>query len=121
MSNKIQKFTDLFAWTKNHELVLEVYNVTRKFLKEELFGLVSQVQRAVCSITGNIAEGYGRYGYRDKKKFYIIAKGSLTEVQNYLIIAKDLKYITIDDFTKLERISTEGLRLICGLINSTER
>ncbi|MDD5071499.1 MAG: four helix bundle protein [Patescibacteria group bacterium] len=75
-SETIKHFTQLFAWQKNHNLVLQVYKLTKKFPKDELFGLVSQIRRAVCSITGNIAEGYGRYHYKDKIRFYTIARGS---------------------------------------------
>ena len=119
--NKIQHFTHLYAWQKNHRLVLEIYQLTKKFPKDELFGLVSQTRRAVCSITGNIAEGYGRYHYKDKIRFYTIARGSSAEVQNYLIIAKDLGYITEEDLNKIKVISYEGYKLICGLIQSTDK
>lgn len=119
--NKIQHFTHLFAWQKNHQLVLQVYNLTKKFPKDKLFGLVSQIRRAVSSITGNIAEGYGRYHYKDKTRFYTIARGSSAEVQNYLIIAKDLNFITDDEFDKIKVLSYEGYKLICGLMQSTNK
>jgi four helix bundle protein len=118
---KIQHFTDLFAWQKNHKLVLEIYQITKKYPRDELFGLVSQTRRAVASITCNIAEGYGRYHYKDKTRFYHIAKGSSAEVQNCLIIARDLGYINKEEFKKNKNISTEGYKLICGLINSTDK
>ncbi|MFH1677692.1 MAG: four helix bundle protein [Patescibacteria group bacterium] len=95
--------------------------MTKKFPKDELFALVSQIRRAVSSITGNIAEGYGRYHYKDKIRFYTIARGSAAEVQNYLIIAKDLGYITEEEFTQIKIISYEGYKLICGLIQSTDK
>ena len=119
--NKITHFTHLNAWKKNHHLVLKVYQITKKFPKEELFGSTSQIRRAASSITANIAEGYGRYHYNDKIRFYTIARGSSAEVQNYLIIAKDLEYISIEDFNDIKVISFEGYKLICGLIQSTEK
>lgn len=119
--NKITHFTHLFAWQKNHHLVLDVYRLTKKFPKVELFGLVSQIRRAVSSITANVAEGYGRYHYKDKIRFYTIARGSSAEVQNYLIIAKDLSYITESEFNQTKIISYEGYKLICGLIQSTDK
>ena len=118
---KIQHFTHLHAWQKNHQLVLEVYKLTKKFPKDELFGLTSQIRRAACSITANIAEGYGRYYYKEKKRFYTIAKGSSSEVQNFLIVAKDLDYINKKEFDKIKIISFEGFKLICGLIHSTDK
>jgi len=100
MFNNIKHFTDLIAWQKNHQLVLEIYKITKKFPKDELFGLTSQIRRAVVSITSNIAEGYGRYYFKEKIRFYTISRGSSTEVQNHLIIAKDLGYITEEEFNK---------------------
>lgn len=121
MSTQIKHFTHLDTWQKNHDLVLKVYRLTKKFPKDELFGLVSQIRRAVCSITGNIVEGYGRYHYNDKIRFYVMARGSSSEVQDYLIIAKDLGYISEGEFNQIKVISFEGYKLICGLIQSTEK
>lgn len=118
---EVKHFTNLNAWKKNHELVLNIYNITNNFPKSELFGLISQIRRAVCSITGNIAEGFGRYHYNDKIKFYLIARGSSAEVQNYLIIAKDLNYISLENFNNIKITSFEGYKLICGLIQSIEK
>lgn len=114
-------FTDLNVWQKNHKLVLEVYKATKQFPKEETFGLTSQIRRAVCSITSNIAEGYGRYYYKEKIRFYLIAKGSSAEVQNQLIIAKDLGYISETAFNQIKIISFGGYKLICGLVNATDK
>ncbi|MEI7463170.1 MAG: four helix bundle protein [Candidatus Taylorbacteria bacterium] len=63
----IQNFTDLNAWKEAHKLAIEIYSVTKKFPKEELFGLTSQMRRAAVSVTSNIAEGFGRHGYFVKK------------------------------------------------------
>ncbi|OGF28973.1 hypothetical protein A2477_04125 [Candidatus Falkowbacteria bacterium RIFOXYC2_FULL_47_12] len=117
----MRHFTDLQAWQKNHTLVLEIYRITKQFPKDELFGLVSQIRRAVVSITSNIAEGFGRYYFKDKSRFYVMARGSSTEVQNQLIIAKDLGYITEDSFNKIKIVSFEGYKLICGIISAMEK
>ena len=121
MQTKIRHFTDLQAWQKNHTLVLEIYRITKQFPKDELLGLVSQIRRAVVSITSNIAEGFGRYYFKDKSRFYVMARGSSTEVQNQLIIAKDLGYITEDSFNKIKIVSFEGYKLICGIISAMEK
>ncbi|MCG2701400.1 MAG: four helix bundle protein [Candidatus Falkowbacteria bacterium] len=120
-NNPIKHFVHLNAWQKNHQLVLKIYRLTKKFPKDELYGMVSQTRRAVSSITANIAEGFGRFHYNDKIRFYTIARGSSAEVQNFLIIAKDLSYITEDEFNEIKVISFEGYKLICGLMQSTAK
>ena len=96
MNETIKDFYDLQAWKCGHELVLCVYQETKKFPKYELFGVTSQMRRAVCSITANIAEGFSRYHYKDKIKFYIQARGSVAELQNFLFVCRDLGYILVD-------------------------
>ena len=86
---KITSFTKVRAWQEGHKLVLMVYEVTKNFPKEEMFGLVNQLRRAAVSITSNIAEGFSRKTYGEKLQFYCIALGSLTEVQNQILIAKE--------------------------------
>lgn len=73
---EIKSFTDLDAWKVNYELVLKIYQVTKSFPKDERFGIVDQLRRAVSSITANIAEGWGRFHYADRIKFYYQARGS---------------------------------------------
>jgi four helix bundle protein len=86
-SEKIYSFTDLKAWKQGHELVLFVYEITKHFPQNEVFGLTSQMRRAVVSITSNIAEGFSRISNKEKAQFYSIALGSLTEIQNQSYIA----------------------------------
>lgn len=89
----IKSFTDLIVWQKAHQFVLDIYNVTKNFPKEEMFGLTSQLRRASASIPANIAEGFGKKGRLDKARFMNISQGSLEEVRYFLILANDLKYI----------------------------
>ena len=114
----IKNFTQLIAWQKNHQIVLDIYKITKNFPKEELFGLTTQLRRSTSSITANIAEGFGRYHYKDKMRYYFISRGSNTESQNHLILAKDLNYITEDQYSILIERLIEGHRLINGLIKS---
>jgi four helix bundle protein len=88
----IVKFTDLKAWQEGHKLVLMVYRLLKQFPKDEQFGLKSQMQRAAVSVTSNIAEGFSRPTKADKLHFYAMSHGSLTELQNQLLIARDVKY-----------------------------
>ena len=91
----IKSFTDLIVWQKGHFLVLEIYKYASDFPKDELFGLTSQIKRAIISVTSNIAEGFKRHSKKEKIQFYYVALGSITEVQNHLIIARDLHFITL--------------------------
>jgi len=118
-AKKIKSFTDLIAWSKGHELVLEVYEITKKFPKEEIFGITNQLRRCAVSITSNIAEGFSRKTYKDKIQFYSIALGSLTELQNQLLIARDVKYIDIETFKNMADKSVIVHKLINGLIKSS--
>lgn len=117
---EIKYFTDLDAWKVNHKLVLEIYKITRSFPKEEKYGIIDQIRRAASSITANIAEGWGRYHYGDRVKFYHQARGSSCEVQNYLILSKDLNYVNEEEFEKLRMLAFEGYKVINGLIRSVE-
>lgn len=120
-TKKIQSFTDLVAWQKGHELVIAVYKATRKFPSGEKFGLISQLQRAVVSITSNIAEGFARQGTKEKIQFYYLSLGSVAELQNQLLIARDLEYITKKQFNSFAEQSVQVRKLISGLIRSQKK
>ena len=117
---KINNFSDLIVWQKGHKLVLVIYQLTKSFPSEEKFGIISQIQRGVTSITANIAEGYERYYFKDKIRFYYNSRASLAEVQNFLFIVKDLGFIQENDFDDIFPQTTEVAKLINGLIKSTE-
>lgn len=97
-NTKIYAFTDLRVWKESHALVLLTYKTTKVFLKDELFALTSQMRRAAVSITSNIAEGFARRGTKEKIQFYNIASGSLVELENQFIIARDVGYISQDEW-----------------------
>src|SRR3989344_2397784 len=118
---KITRFYHLDAWRKAHALVLQVYEITRVFPHDERYGMVSQLRRAASSITANIAEGFARYHYKDKARFYHQARGSVAEVQNFLLLAKDLEFITLDQCKSLGEEAHGIARLINGMIRSIER
>lgn len=115
-TTKIKSFKDLFVWQKGHILVLKVYKLSINFPKDEIFALVSQIRRAVVSITSNIAEGFGRQSSKEKVQFYCIAYGSLLETLNQLEIAKDLTYINKKDFEMLEIQLSEMARMLQSLM-----
>ena len=118
---KIKSFTDLIAWQKGHQLVVSVYKATDKFPKKELFILTSQILRCTISITSNIAEGFSRQGLKEKIQFYYIALGSVTELQNQLLVARDVSYLSKEEFAKLAEQTVEVHKLINGLIKSLKK
>lgn len=119
VKDKIQSFTDLHTWQEGHKLVVATYNFTKTLPPEESFGLRSQMQRAAVSITSNIAEGFSRHTFADKKHFYFMAKGSLTELQNQFLIARDVGYLKSQTFQELADQSKATHNLLIGLIRST--
>lgn len=119
-SGSIAKFSDLQAWQSAHQLRLQVYKLTKRFPKEEQFALSSQLRRASTSIASCIAEGFSRRTARDKSHYYIMSQGSLTEVQDQLVLARDLKYITQDEFHHIADLTILTHKLITGLIKALE-
>ncbi len=116
MNGKIKSFTDLQAWKIGHKLVLLIYKTTKDFPKEEMYGLISQMRRAVLSITSNIAEGFSRKTSKEKSQFYTIALGSLTELQNQLVVCRDIKYINQTEFMNIANTTIEVKKLIHGML-----
>lgn len=119
-TGKIKSFTDLNAWQESHKLVILIYKITKSFPREELFSLVDQMRRAVISITSNIAEGFGRQGYKEKVQFYYLAQGSLIEVKNQLLASKDIGYLTKTDFDILANQANIAHQLLQGLITKSK-
>ncbi len=117
---KIEHFIDLDAWQINHQVALVVYKITKNFPKDERFGLTDQLRRAAVSIATNIAEGWGRFHYRDRARFYYQARGSNTEVQSLLILAKDLGYLNEEEFNEIKVLVFRGFKILNGLIRSVE-
>lgn len=119
--SRITSFTDLEAWKESHKLVLMIYKISDNFPTTEKFGLVNQIRRAVVSVTSNLAEGFSRNSSKEKVQFYYMSVGSLTEVQNQLIISKDLKYVSGEEYNPIyDQLMFCG-RLIQGLIKSAKK
>lgn len=116
----IKSFTDLRAWQEGHKLVLYIYKVTKQFPRDELFGLVSQMRRAAVSVTSNIAEGFGRSSYADKVRFYDMAQASNTELQNQLLIARDVGHLETKKFLPISHQSVLVHKIINGLLKKSK-
>lgn len=121
MDGKIKDFTDLLVWKEGHKLVLLIYKTTSNFPGKETYALVDQMRRAVISVTSNIAEGFSRDSFKDKLRFYVMAKGSATELHNQLIVARDVGYLKKETFNEAyEQLVLTG-RLLTGLIRATRQ
>lgn len=120
MGKKIKSFIDLDAWKEAHKLVLVIYELTEEFPEREIFALVAQMRRAVVSITSNIAEGFSRRSYKEKIRFYSMAQGSLTELQNQLLVARDVGYISKRKFSTIFSQTVRVHKIINGLIRKSK-
>lgn len=111
-----QRFQDLEVWQKAHQLVLEIYRVTKPFPREEMFGLTAQLRRAAASVAANIVEGFRRPTTPDKLKFYHTALASLDESEYHLQLAHDLGYANTeccrDRLTEVARMLNAYIRAI---------
>ena len=119
--NKINNYYDLKAWQRAYKFTLKVYEVTSDFPAEEKFGLISQIRRASISITANIAEGFSRYYFKDKIRFYYQARGSLSEVQSFLLVSRGLNILESSFCEELVNHADEVKRLINGIKKSIQK
>jgi len=94
----MRDFKDLKVWRLSHELTLDVYRITKDFPRDEMFGITSQIRRSSLSIPANIAEGSGRKSDRELLRFLQIARGSASELEYHLILARDLGYMKNGEF-----------------------
>lgn len=109
---KINSYKDLIVWQKSVELVKEVYSLTSRFPKSELFGIVSQIRRASVSIPSNIAEGYGRRSNKEYLQFFTIAYGSALELETQLIISQELSFAKNEDYERVSSLLSEVIRML---------
>jgi four helix bundle protein len=112
----IKSFEDLTVWQDAREFTNKIYMLTKKFPKEELYGLTSQIRRATVSIMSNIAEGFDRRSDKELTNFLSIARASSSEVQNDLYIALDLNYISQDEFNQSYQKAKKIAKKINGLM-----
>lgn len=120
INGKIKTFTDLIVWQEGHKLVVMIYEITKSFPQEERYSLVDQMRRAASSVTANIAEGFGRHGYKEKLQFYFQAQGSLTELKNFILIARDVGYLHKKELEELVEKSNLTHQLLQGFIQKTK-
>ena len=114
----VRNYRELIVWQKAMDLVELVYQATKQFPTEELYGLTSQVRRSAVSIPSNIAEGQARKSTAEFLNFLSIANGSRAEMETQILLAQRLKYVTNDTAQQILNLSEEANRLLNGLMNS---
>jgi len=117
----MQDFKKLKVWDKAHQLTLEIYAASKRFPKDELFGLTSQVRRAASSVAANIAEGSGRRSRKEFTYFLGIAIGSVSEVEYFLILAKDLRYLDQFQYRRINTLAGETKRMLISFLQIVEK
>jgi four helix bundle protein len=116
----IVDYKELVAWQRAMDLVVEVYSASRRFPREEIYGLTNQVRRAAVSVPSNIAEGQGRGAANDFARCLRIANGSRQEVETQIIVAQRLGYLDEETCAKPLSLCVEAGRLISGLLRSLQ-
>jgi four helix bundle protein len=113
----MQNFKELKVWDKAHQLTLSIYKASAKFPKEEIYSLTNQLRRASASVPANIAEGCGKNSQADLANFLNISLGSANETEYFLILSKDLDYLTEEQFTILSNSINEVKAMLISLIS----
>ncbi len=112
----MQNYKDLKVWEKAHQFTLMIYDVSKQFPKDEIYGLTSQLRRAASSIPANIAEGCGKNTNIDFAKYLNISLGSANESEYFTLLAKDLSYINAEKFDTLYKQINEIKAMLIALI-----
>jgi len=116
----VRDFHELKVWEKSHALTLAVYEVTRIFPKDEMYGVTAQIRRAAASIPANLAEGCGRDGDAELGRFCQIAMGSASELEYHLILCHDLQYLDQPAFEQLSLQTIEVKRMLSSFIRAVK-
>jgi four helix bundle protein len=117
----IKSFRDLLVWQRAVALVTDVYRVSKRWPKDERYGLISQIRRASVSVPSNISEGHCRASRGEYLQFLGHARGSLAEVETQVEIARNLGFLDGEDFTRLSGSIDEVSRMLRSLIHSLQQ
>lgn len=117
----IKSYKELIVWQKAIKLVKEIFILTDKFPKSELYGIISQMRRSAISIPSNIAEGYGRKSSKEYAQFYSIAYGSALELETQIIISKELTFTMVENFGKVDLLLDEVCRMLNSMISQMKQ
>jgi four helix bundle protein len=119
MAGAIRDFKDLDVWQVARDLRTEMYKVARWLPDFEKFALATQIRRAASSVTANIAEGFGRFSYRENAQFCRQARGSLFELRDHLTTCTDQKYIDLKESQRLDTMAQRVAQILNGYLRST--
>lgn len=112
---KIKSYTELSAWQKAHELTLLVYRLTERFPNTERFGIVAQVRRSAAAVPANIAQGFGRGTTKELLQSLRVTRGELEEARYFMMLSRDLKHISLEEFKEVSELCDSTGRLINAL------
>ena len=112
----MKDFRRLSVWDRAHHLTLEIYKVTSKFSRDELYGITSQMRRSSASIAANIAEGCGRTGNGEFHRFLNTAAGSANELEYFVLLSRDLKFLSEESYDDLQARVSEVERMLASLL-----
>jgi len=112
----VQPFRELKVWQKAHQLTLAVYRATASFPREEVYGLTNQLRRACASVPANLAEGCGRNGSAEFRRYCSIAMGSASEAEYHLLLAKDLKFLALEEHEALAEQIIEVKQMLAAFM-----
>jgi four helix bundle protein len=116
----MKAFRQLKVWEKSHVLTLEIYKVTKRFPSDELYELTSQLRRTSASIVAKIAEGCGRNGDAELARFIHIASGSASETEYHLLLARDLGYLAVEGYARLNDLVCEIKRMLSAFAQTVK-
>ena len=116
----MKDFKELKVWSKAHELTVTIYGITRRFPQDEMYGLTSQLRRSAASIGANIAEGCGRRSDGELARFLQIARGSASETEYHLLLARDLRFLSESDYRTTEMRVVEVQRMLTSLVQKVQ-
>jgi four helix bundle protein len=112
----MKDFRRLKVWEKAHLLTLDIYKVTAAFPREEVYGLTSKMRRCSASLGANIAEGCGKQGNNELHRFLYIASGSASELDYHPLLARDLHYLSDQDYCRMNQKLVETRRMLTALL-----
>jgi len=115
-----KSYKDLIVWQKSFQLILKIYDLTNYFPKNELYGLSAQMKRAAVSVASNIAEGYHRRSDGEIVRYFLIAMGSISELETQLLISKALNFAPENEFIEVEKLITETSKILNAFIKKVK-